>query len=199
MKKLDNSTGKRERIRHLLHDDRNATPVWQSWFSFASGFPDRSRFLAIEQRIPSITLPPDRPQLSRILCLTLTFGSVGFLGSCTEVSSKVGIPINVTPISQIVKNPKVGSSVNIKGTVTQQAPFLKGGAYQIKDETGKIWVMRDSHQESLGDLPVESLRERPLPNPGDSLTIKGIVQYESIPIGKQEFGEVYLDEQKQLE
>lgn len=183
MKRLEQSTGTREGVGALLRHGKSAAPVWQYWFSFSSGFPDRSRFLAIGRHIPSITLPPDRTQSDRVFLLVLSVLSTGFLGSCTEVSSKVGIPVNVTPISQIVKHPKVGSSVNVKGTVTQQAPFLKSGAYQIQDETGKIWIMRDL----------------PLPNSGESLVIKGIVQSESIPIGKQEFGEVYLEEQKQLE
>jgi hypothetical protein len=183
MKRLDRSTGTREGVGDLLRHGTKAAPVWQYSFSFSSSLPDLFRSLAIGRRIPSITLPSDRTQSDRVFLLILSVLSTGFLGSCAEVSSKVGIPVNVTPISQIVQKPKVGSSVNIKGTVTQQAPFLNGGAYQIQDETGKIWVMRNLT----------------LPNSGDSLVIKGIVQYESIPMGKQDFGEVYLDEQKQLE
>lgn len=180
MKRLDQNTGTREGFCILLRHGRNAAPARQYSFSFSSGLPDVPRSLGIARCIPSLTLPPDRTQSQQIWLLVLGILSAGFLGSCGEVSSPVKIPVNVTPISQILQHPKVGTRVNVKGTVTQQAPFLESGAYQIQDETGKIWVIRDS----------------PLPNSGDRLVIKGIVQYESIPVGKQEFGEVYLDEQK---
>jgi hypothetical protein len=183
MKRLDHNTGTREGVGNLLRTRKKAAPVWQYSFSFFSGLPDLSRSLAIARRIPSITLPLDRTQSQPIGLLVLSLLSVGFLGGCGEISSPVKIPVNVTPISQILQHPKVGSRVNVKGTVIQKAPFLESGAYQIQDETGKIWVMRDL----------------PLPNSGELIVIKGIVQYESIPIGKQDFGEVYLDEQKQLE
>lgn len=189
MKRSDRSTGTREAVSHLRRQGANAAPIGQSRFSCASGFPDISWFSAIGRRIPFTTLPPDRPQSDRVLPLMAIVLSVGFLGGCTEVSSKVGLPIEITSISQIVQKPRVGRSVNINGTVTQQAPFLKGGAYQIQDETGKIWVMRDRQKNS----------DRPLPNSGAFLKIKATVRYESIPIGQKEFGEVYLDEQKLLE
>ncbi|HIK32163.1 MAG TPA: hypothetical protein IGS17_12585 [Oscillatoriales cyanobacterium M59_W2019_021] len=183
MKRLDRITRMREGFGNPAWHCRNTLPVSRSLLSFAANFPDVSGFGAIARRIPFITLPPDRPPISRILVLLPGILSATFLASCAEISSTVGIPVHTTPISQIVKNPKVGDSVNVKGTVTQQAPFLESGAYQIQDKTGKIWVMRDL----------------PLPNPGDLLTIKAIVRSESIPIGQQDFGEVYLEERKQLD
>ncbi|MGB3240631.1 MAG: hypothetical protein WBB29_20250 [Geitlerinemataceae cyanobacterium] len=183
MKRLDRNTGTREGFCHLLRHGRNAAPFWQYSFSFSSGLPDLSRSLGLVRCIPSLTLPPERTQSDRVWLLVLSVLSAGFLASCGEISSPVKIPVNVTPISKVIQNPKVGSRVNVKGTVTQKAPFLDSGAYQIQDETGTIWVMR----------------ETPLPNSGDRVIIKGIVQYESVPIGQQDFGEVYLEEQKQLE
>lgn len=188
MKTREGSQGMREALSHLRAPGANVS-IGRNRFFFASDLPDLSRFSAIGRRIPFITLPPDRPQSHRVLHLMAIVVSVGFLGGCTEVSSKVGLPIKMTSISQIVKQPRVGSSVNINGTVTQQAPFLKGGAYEIQDETGKIWVMRDRRKNA----------DRPLPNSGAFLKIKATVRYESIPMGQKEFGEVYLDEQKLLE
>ena len=73
------------------------------------------------------------------------------------------------------------SNITLKGIVVNVAPFLEGGAYQLQDATGTVWVRTD----------------KPLPPKGSSLIVKGELQYEAIFVGKQQLGESYLLELSQ--
>ena len=73
------------------------------------------------------------------------------------------------------------SNVTLKGIVVNVAPFLEGGAYQLQDATGTIWVRT----------------EKPLPPKGSSLAVKGELKYEAIFVGTQQLGESYLLELSQ--
>ena len=73
------------------------------------------------------------------------------------------------------------SNVTLKGIVVNVAPFLEGGAYQLQDATGTVWVRT----------------EKPLPHKGSSLAVKGELQYEAIFVGTQQLGESYLLELSQ--
>jgi len=73
------------------------------------------------------------------------------------------------------------SKVTLKGIVVNIAPFLEGGAYQLQDATGTVWVRTD----------------KPLPPKGSSLAVKGELKYEAIFVGKQQLGESYLLELSQ--
>lgn len=55
--------------------------------------------------------------------------------------------------------------------------------YQLQDSTGSIWVLARKTELQLADR----------------VTIQGKVHYQSIPINSKEFGEIYIEEQKQLE
>ncbi len=69
-------------------------------------------------------------------------------------------------------------TVNVQGIVVNVAPFLEGGAYQIQDKTGRVWVKTD----------------RQLPRKGTVLSIRGEVAFEPIFIGPEKLGESYLVE-----
>lgn len=88
---------------------------------------------------------------------------------------------SVTEIGQIEQNDR-GSIVYIQGKVRSQAPFLGSTAYQLEDRTGKIWIVSD----------------RSIPTQGAEILVEGKVQYESILLGQQDFGELYILELKQL-
>lgn len=66
--------------------------------------------------------------------------------------------------------------IQVQGIVVNIAPFLEGGAYQLQDATGSVWVKTD----------------KPLPPKGVSLSVKGEVQYEGISVGQQQLGESYI-------
>ncbi|NEP13426.1 MAG: hypothetical protein F6K14_25110 [Symploca sp. SIO2C1] len=118
----------------------------------------------------------------------LLFG--GVLISCANFtkSGVVGInasdySVSITKISDIPPTQNATATVHLLGEVITKAPFLESGAYQIKDETGTIWIITN----------------QTLPEVGDGILLKGQLQYQSIPIGGQELGEVYIQEQEQLE
>ena len=73
------------------------------------------------------------------------------------------------------------SVVEIEGIVINVAPFLDGGAYQIQDETGTVWVKSD----------------RPLPTKGKTVKVRGELSYQAIFIGQEKLGESYLLELNQ--
>ncbi|NET55880.1 MAG: hypothetical protein F6K47_06840 [Symploca sp. SIO2E6] len=117
----------------------------------------------------------------------LLFG--GILISCNKLTRPSVVSINasdysveVTKISDIPQNQEASATVHVLGEVITKAPFLGSGAYQLKDETGTIWIVTN----------------QTLPEVGDGILLKGQLQYQSIPIGGQELGEVYIQEQEQL-
>jgi hypothetical protein len=69
-------------------------------------------------------------------------------------------------------------AVNLQGIVVNVAPFLEGGAYQIQDKTGKVWVRTDGA----------------LPKKGEVVSVKGEVAFEAIFIGPEKLGESYVIE-----
>ncbi|HEY9652200.1 MAG TPA: hypothetical protein V6C95_16170 [Coleofasciculaceae cyanobacterium] len=121
-----------------------------------------------------------------LLCYLLLLGG-GLVGCSNSVplglsglSSSAGG--NVTKIGTIQQNQNA-ATVYLQGRVINRAPFLTNGAYKLEDATGTIWV----------------LTNQALPNIGDEVKIVGQVQFQSIPIGGQDLGEVYVQEQRQLE
>jgi hypothetical protein len=92
------------------------------------------------------------------------------------------IGVNPTKISDIPQNPQVDAIVYLQGQVINRAPLLGSGAYKLKDATGTIWVIANQS----------------IPNVGDEVLIKGKLQFQSIPIGGQELGEVYVQEDQLL-
>ncbi|WP_017306300.1 hypothetical protein [Spirulina subsalsa] len=82
-----------------------------------------------------------------------------------------------TPLTE-VPNQSPGTSVTVRGNVEQKAPFLTGGAYQLQDESGSIWVFT----------------EQALPESGRPLSVTGKVIYEPLELDGLDLGEVYLQE-----
>jgi len=121
------------------------------------------------------------------LCFIL-FGGVTV--SCSKLgrSGVMGInlsdhSVEVTRISDIPQDQNASATVHVLGEVVTKAPFLGSGAYQLKDDTGTIWIVTN----------------QTLPEVGDGILLKGQLKYQSVPIGGQELGEVYIQEQEQLE
>lgn len=106
---------------------------------------------------------------------------LGLLGCGQLVQSGVDVP--VTKIADIQKNRNAYSEVYLKGKVVTIAPFLGSGAYELQDDTGSLWV----------------ITKQALPIKKDELLIKSQVQYQSIPVGGKDLGEVYVQEQAQME
>ncbi|HEY9691712.1 MAG TPA: hypothetical protein V6D15_05880 [Oculatellaceae cyanobacterium] len=114
------------------------------------------------------------------------------LFSCSQISeslfSRSALQnVSVRKISAIKNQKQVNSTVYLKGNVGNQASFVRGGAYELQDTTGSIWI----------------LTKQPLPQKGDELIIEGKLQYQSMPLifaaGGKAVGELYVQEQQQLE
>lgn len=90
---------------------------------------------------------------------------------------------NVTKISEIQQNKNSAATVYLQGQVATRAPFLGSGAYKLQDATGAVWV----------------ITSQILPDVGDEVLIKGQLQFQSIPVGGRDLGEVYIQEEQQLQ
>ncbi|MEA5467315.1 hypothetical protein [Spirulina sp. 06S082] len=71
-----------------------------------------------------------------------------------------------------------GKIISVSGEAIAQAPFLDRGAYQLENKRGQIWVMSDQTLPAIGAI----------------VKVRGRVEYKSIPLDGQEFGEIYLQE-----
>ena len=120
--------------------------------------------------------------LSLSIMTTILMGMAG----CQELidDSLVALgkeELAITSVTQIQKK-KSGRKIYVRGKVIHRSPFLGSAAYQLKDNTGNVWVFTDN----------------PLPTQGEEVFIRGKVQQESLPIQEQELGSFYLIELQQL-
>lgn len=98
-----------------------------------------------------------------------------------------GQSVETRPIAEVLRagqgqNPSQAQSQRIRGTVVIQAPLLTGSFYQLQDESGSIWV-----------------RSSQVVQNGDRLTIEGLARFQTIRVSDREVGEVYFEEQQQLD
>lgn len=70
------------------------------------------------------------------------------------------------------------ATVFLQGTVGAQVPFVGSGAYALEDGTGQVWIITG----------------RRLPARGSEVTLQGEIQFRSIPMDNEEFGELYVME-----
>lgn len=130
-------------------------------------------------------IDPSRTHLSfRLFLVCLLIGSAG-CQSVTGSSDSSLLPkfttntINVRDLSSQVKT---SGTVYLKGTVKNRAPLLDGTVYELKDETGSVWV----------------LAKTAIPNSGEEVTIKGVLRYQTIQWEQQEQNAPYVEQQERL-
>lgn len=102
-------------------------------------------------------------------------GLMAGLLSCTQVPPV----LNDTAAIATIDRQKAGNKAKFRGNVAEVAPFLKGGAYLLTDDSGEIWVIAAATE---------------LPQVGEPLKVEGEIVYTEIAIAEQAFGEVYLQE-----
>lgn len=90
---------------------------------------------------------------------------------------------NVTNIRDINSKQDNNATVYLQGKVAHRVPLLESQMYQLQDASGRIWVLTDQKDLQLND----------------EVMIKGNVRFQSIPLAGKDFGEVYVQEQQQLE
>jgi len=88
----------------------------------------------------------------------------------------------ITSIATLDQQKEANSLVYIQGTVRDRAPLIKQTAYQLQDQTGKVWVITTK-------LPPES---------GQTITIQAKIKSKSIVLQQQQSQELYLQEVRQL-
>ncbi|HEY9809449.1 MAG TPA: hypothetical protein V6D13_08905 [Halomicronema sp.] len=135
-----------------------------------------SEFIPFTVKNPSNLMNLTKKQTCRFGTISLMLGGILGCGNLAQIN------MQVTNIADIRQNHTKYSTIYLKGKVENQAPFLGTGAYQVRDETGSIWVFTT----------------QVLPTKGDEILLKGEVQYKSIPLAGQDLGEVYIDELEQV-
>lgn len=121
-----------------------------------------------------------------ICCLLLSGGVISCANVALMGSHSISVgdrTLDITNIGNIQPTQNGSAMIYLQGKVISQAPFLAAGAYQLQDATGTIWVMTN----------------QTLPTVGNEVLLRGQLQFQSIPLGGQELGEVYIQEQEQLQ
>ncbi|NJN74979.1 MAG: hypothetical protein HC796_00320 [Synechococcaceae cyanobacterium RL_1_2] len=101
------------------------------------------------------------------------------------VTPAAGNPLNPNPQSLpsgIGGTGQEGQIYVVTGTVEALTYLLSQGAYQLKDNTGSVWIVTPGK----------------MPRIGDRLSVRAKLMYRSIVVQGQEFGEYYLMEMEQL-
>lgn len=94
-----------------------------------------------------------------------------------EVMSVLNL-LERTPIRDAAK--KVDRTVRLQGKIESQVPLIAGArAYELSDETGRIWV---------------TTRDQQMPAPGTRVDVQGKVRYEKISIEGQDQSTIYLEQ-----
>ncbi|MDV3001306.1 MAG: hypothetical protein N5P05_002912 [Chroococcopsis gigantea SAG 12.99] len=110
----------------------------------------------------------------------------GLLGCTALADLGIAVPDSGNPpvisIEVLTGKPK-GAVVYIQGKVTDYAPFLNGGAYLVEDASGQIWIRTKGTP----------------PKVGQSILVKGKIDYQSINVASQDIGGAYVDELEQLQ
>ncbi len=89
------------------------------------------------------------------------------------------------PLVRVNRWAKAGKTkkVYVEGEVLRQSPLLNGIAYEIQDSTGRIWIQTQRRDVVLGDR----------------VHVQGQLRRHEAAIGGLDFGDVYLEELKQVE
>ncbi|EDX84698.1 OB-fold nucleic acid binding domain protein [Synechococcus sp. PCC 7335] len=136
-----------------------------------------------------IKLPGLALGLRGLVLLALLLGScaVAETGPGVPSGSEVPLPSMRLPGLRLPDQPiaidslsaeRAEDNVSISGRVTQRVATLDGWIYQIKDDTGSLWVLTRQSD----------------PNVGEIATVSGIVKHEAIVIEAVDASEVYLEE-----
>jgi len=112
-----------------------------------------------------------------VLGALLGMGTIG-LTSCTQLA-KVGV--GTTPMEKIVSNPTKYTEVTIRGKVVNRVGILGKGAYELKDDSGSLWVLTSGNE---------------MPAVGSTVTVKGTVS-QGVSLGDKNLA-VTLTEQQRL-
>ncbi|ERN42271.1 hypothetical protein KR51_00010450 [Rubidibacter lacunae KORDI 51-2] len=113
--------------------------------------------------------------------------TLALLGSTQIACSAVAPAADSIPLAQeIAKIPELMATSRamwLDGTVSARAPFLDGGAYQLQDDSGTIWVFVETAS---------------LPNVGDRVRLLGEATRAQIELNARDWGEVFVRERERF-
>ncbi len=117
--------------------------------------------------------------MKRIILFGYLCGGL-LLTSLTGCDQFAKLGIGTTPINEITREPaKYKQTVIVRGQVVNQLGILGQGGYELKDDTGSIWVLTRSG----------------IPSINSTVTIKGKVM-EGVAIAGQNFAVTITEEQQ---
>ncbi len=119
--------------------------------------------------IVSQILLPLKPPSATVMTIKLLLSLLLFLVGCQWNQQQ-----QLTPIGELSQTST--TPVRVQGVVRDRANLVTKGAYQLKDETGTIWVVTDD----------------PLPDSGQAVTIQAKIKSKSIPVQEQISQGLYL-------
>lgn len=88
----------------------------------------------------------------------------------------------VTDIDALTEE-KADKTVAVSGKVMQRSAILDGWLYQVRDDSGAVWV----------------LTEKSTPQVNQTVMVEGVVRYEPILVGEIDASGVYIEEQSYRE
>ncbi|MGF1479501.1 MAG: DNA-binding protein [Cyanophyceae cyanobacterium] len=109
--------------------------------------------------------------------LILPFLLGGTVG-CSQLALMAPGLTQVTPIRDLQPQ----QTVYLQGQVSDRAPFIGSGAYQLQDSTDSVWIVTTEA----------------LPNPGETVLIRGQVQYSNLTIEDIDLREIYVIQEERL-
>jgi hypothetical protein len=115
----------------------------------------------------------------RFLILALSVIGFGNILTGCDIASRIGI--GTSPIGKVAQNPTDYKEATIRGKVTNQFSALGKGAYELKDDTGSMYVWTN----------------KGMPTMNSSITVRGTMQ-EGFVFAGQNFA-VSLIEVERLE
>lgn len=113
--------------------------------------------------------------LTRILLIGIIPLFLVILG-WTNITNLAINSSDIIQISEIKEDYDNSQKVQIEGKVIKIVPLVGSFAYQIEDNTGKIWVITQNQPPQLNQ----------------EIIVDGILQYQDITIGQEDFGDFYI-------
>lgn len=115
----------------------------------------------------------------RLSILSLVFWS---LSGCKYLINLGFASPQLIEINQIQLEKHQQNPITVTGKVAKIVPLLNSSAYELKDQTGSIWVVTNNN----------------LPQVGEEITVEAMAEYQEIVIDSENLGGLYLREIKQI-
>jgi len=97
------------------------------------------------------------------------------LSGCTYL---IDLGLASPPTVRVQEISQQQSRIKVEGIVLNVIPLIDGFAYELKDETGSVWVVTGEEKPQMGDL----------------LSVEGRVKYQDFIIDGEDQGSVYLEQ-----